>query len=408
MLSRAFSTTAKRFENTQGDWGYLKRRLTQLKEEATLDENDALSGLIKGVDQENPSMEKLYNELPKKKFETRFRAQIQASKLKTYVNKESRETALSRPWTGEEHYTDASLRMIMDGMKNRKGSSESPRNLGFVSTVQAGREQSRYARKSAKTRIRLETAQDQIATYKIDKDGCKSDNKEASEFRALYAERFTPIGSFEKLISVADIRIEESMKKGEFDSVKKLRGQKLHASQPLPYVDRTEHHLNDILVRQNISPPWIEKQGSVTKDIVVFRDKLLSRFHSELIVALDSRGYFQAGFLSSLKPSFHNILLSLKESTFINWKSSLKISSEIEQLNRSLRSYNLQAPLPAQKFYLQVDRELQRVLKETDINRLYQVEFSRRKELRSSRKASEQLKAKSNFQFSFPKKWRIW
>lgn len=408
MIKRAFNTTVNRFENTQGDWGYLKQRLTQLKEEAAPDDNDALCGLIKGVVKENPSIEKLYDELPRKEYEDRFRSQIQASKLKRFVNKESRETALSRPWTGEEHYTDTSLRMIMDGVKNEGGSSGSSRNLGFSSTFQATKESNRYARRAVKTRLRLETAQDRIIDYKIDKDEHKSDDIEASEFRVLYAEKFTPIGSFEKLKSIADVRIEESMKKGEFDSVKKIRGQKLSSTQPLPYVDRTEHHLNDILVRQNISPPWIEKQGSVNKDIMVFRDDLLRKFQSELIAALNLRGFFRTEAPSNSELNQYGKLNSVKESVFSDWKSTLKIGSRIKQLNDSLRSYNLQAPLPAQKFYLQADRELQRVLKETDISRLYRDEFSRQKVLHNNTKAANKSQATSNSQFSWPKKWRIW
>ncbi|SCU98894.1 LAFA_0G20714g1_1 [Lachancea sp. 'fantastica'] len=366
---RKFTKTCKALQSIKEDEGYLKRRLQQLKDENSVDERDPLHKLIR-----SEKLDELAEDLPRKEFEQRFKAQLEASKLGNHVGKELRETALSKPWTGEEYFTDTSLRMLLDSVKEAKSvSHKSLENLAFKSTTDTVNNMRGLGTKNSRIRDRLEAAQDSIINYQNEKDDQKIETDEASEFRALYAEKFTPVGSFEKLRSLADVRIEESMKKGEFRSTSQLRGQKLAMVSPKPYVDRTEHHLNDILARQKMSPPWIDKQGSVNVEISRLRSNFAKSYHQELISQLNARGVFKR----NDKVHDTKYMNEIELFAFRKWTSSYNAiaQSKINELNNSLRSYNLQAPLSTQKFYLLVDKELSRVLNETDVSEIYKEEL---------------------------------
>lgn len=410
MSKRALSTVTTCWNSLKRNDSYMSRRLAEVKNENTLDEKDPLYKALRGTVDENPALRKIYDALPEKEFNAKYVNSSQIAKAGNHIAKEARETAMSRPWTGEEHFTDTSLRMILDGVKAGQNTRiNAANNIGFTSRTSIVNDSPGISRKSIKTQNRLAAAQDKVLDYRMEKQEKQLEDKEASEFRALYAEKFTPIGSFEKLRSIADVRIEESMRRGGFDSVKSLRGKKNQSPQPSLYVDRTEHHLNDILVRQNISPPWIDKQGSVNKEIESLRRDMIIRFQKELIIALDSGSHIPENF-EGFKDGKETLHTNLVRSTFEKWKATYKPFAEhrIESLNSSLRSYNLQAPLSTQKLYLLIDKEFQRVLEKTDLKQLIKDESLCRQTTRTQRLASEQPGTSRQFSFKWPRQWSIW
>ncbi|SCU93492.1 LANO_0E04016g1_1 [Lachancea nothofagi CBS 11611] len=398
VLHRTLVSGAKCFNKPEKDAGYLSRRLAQLKEENCVDQADPLSKLIR-----NEQLDVLHEELRKKTFEHQYRREIEVSKFGDHLSKNAQETAMSRPWFGDEHFTDTSLRMLMDGLKD-KGTNKviAVDNIAFKSKTNT----TKHAR--GRTRDRLEAAQDNVINYKIDRDKKSIDEKEASEFRALYAEKFTPVGSLEKLRSLADFRIEESMKKGEFKSAHKLHGSKLSTSQPAPYVERTEHHLNDIMARQKVTPPWIDKQSSVNCDIQRLRAAFAESYHQELVSEMHARHMFNITTRDNTEARLELAATGLMKSAFTKWKTGYSnvAKAKINTLNNSMRSYNLQAPLSTQKLYLLVDREFKRVFESTDVVKVFQDEMALRQ--RAKEEYDDAKKALRHGSLKWIKSWRLW
>lgn len=323
-VGRRFYSTKKQIEDA------FTQRLTELESEI-IKENDPLLGSKQRslIDQDDRLL-KLSKELDQKRFEHQNQKLIYASKIPQYAGKQTREIAFSQPWTGEETQQDSSLRMLIDKHKPLK----------------------------VKSSIRkLASAKETVLDYRINKNSEKDDDQ--SKFRELYKEKFTPVGSFDKIKTIADARIEEHMKQGGFKNIP--RGKKLD-TEIGAYVDRTEHHLNNILVNQNIVPPWIEKQGGVNLEIAVFRKQLIDKWKS---------------YIGSHYNSDHSRMQKDFEKVY-----QTEYEHKIKSLNSSIRTYNLQAPMSTQKFYAIQEKEFQRCYEVVDVKQAlveHEEEMLRRK-----------------------------
>ncbi|CCE92771.1 DUF1992 domain-containing protein TDEL_0E05280 [Torulaspora delbrueckii] len=384
VLTLRYRYGRSRLYSSKDDEGYMARRLEDLKEQNTIDEDDPLVKLSKTerlVDMDT-RLSELHRSLPQKSFENNHKNQLQYAKVQVHVNRQSKDIALSKPWGGDEDPRDTSLRMLVDSVaKPLNRSARVQGNLGFTKVVDQLSEP-RKVRASRRMRRKLEDAQDNVLKYQRDK-GQDSDKSEQLEFRTLYAEKFTPLGSFEKLRSLADQRIEESRKHGAFDNLENLRGKPVEMPRLNQHVDRTEHYLNNMLIRQKITPPWIESQGRVNEDLNNFRKEAKSGFENELISHLKkSRIYLTGANIESIKKSIKERYGSPEDfvlSRFSCWKSAqfAYFQTKTKTLNNNLRSYNLQAPLSTQKLYLLPDKEFKRVFDSINLDNLITTELSR-------------------------------
>ncbi|KAH3663466.1 hypothetical protein WICMUC_005905 [Wickerhamomyces mucosus] len=322
-------------------------RLNQLESEH-ISKNDKLLGEdFKSLIDEDEKLLKLAHDLDQKKYEYENQKSIQTSRIPSYATKQTRELANASPWTGSETQQDTSLRMIVDKYKPLKIKSD--------------------VRK-------LASAKEAVLDFKINSNKIS----EEDQFRNIYKEKFTPIGSFDKIKTIADARIEEAMRSGAFNNIPRGKGLDTEVK---PYVDRTEHHLNNILIKQNIVPPWIEKQSGVNLEIYNLRNEL------------------QMKWINHVKNFYHNDCNTMKEDFNSRWKKYYE--NKIALTNNNIRTYNLQAPLSTQKFYLIYDKEFEKSSQSVnieDIRKLYMEEKSK------SENASN-LQKKSN-KFSFSKLWK--
>lgn len=401
----------RRFQSTKDDGGYLTARLEALKEQNDPNPSDPLVKLTQGkslVD-EDSELQKVYQKLPQKAFEKKYQSEIQYARVSDHINRQSKDIALSRPWTGQETVEDSSLRMILDSVGKPKGPSSVTGNIGFTKAQQPT-DEPRAVRASKKLMRKLEDAQDKVLKFQRDKNQ-ELDDHEQSEFRTLYAEKFTPIGSFEKLRSLADQRIEESMKQGGFDDVKHLRGKPSPSVQLNQHIDRTAHHLNNMLVRQNIAPPWIESQGRVNGDVSTFRTEAVRMLENDLISYLEKARILHANATwtsaKALIDSRFGSTQGFLQSRFSKWKASQRsiFETKIKSLNNGLRTYNLQAPLSTQKLYLLPEKEFERVYKSIDVKKLV---TERLENLLKQRKASTNVNDNGGSLFTFPKRFKFW
>lgn len=386
------------------------RRLRALKEQNDLNPDDPLIKLTRGESliDANPELQEIYEKLPQKTFEQKYQPQLQFSKVQNHVNQQSKDIALSEPWKGQESVEDASLRMILDSVGKPPSSCNSATaNIAFKNPLRPI-DEPRAVRASKGLRRKLEDAQDSILKYQKDKHQ-EVDDSEQSDFRTLYAEKFTPIGSFEKLRSLADKRIEESMKQGGFDDLQHIRGKPAPRVQLNPHIDRTEHHLNNMLVRQNISPPWIESQGRVNSDVSTFRKEAVHMFENEVTSHLKKIGALHTSWprvKSIINAKFGSVESFLK-SRYLHWKSShvQYLESKIKSLNNNLRTYNLQAPLSTQKLYLIPEKELDRVYRSIDLEQLV-TKILEERVLETGKNSSAEGGYASRFKF--PTSFKFW
>lgn len=141
---------------------------------------------------------------------------------------------------------------------------------------------------------RLANARDKTSIYAISKDMNMSE-KEREAMRKELKERFTPAAramptSFSGLAALANERIEDAIARGQFKNIP--RGKKIERDTRAdnPFIDTTEYIMNKMIQRQEIVPPWIEKQQQLVKAANVFRARLRNDWKRHAARMIASRG----------------------------------------------------------------------------------------------------------------------
>lgn len=363
-----------RYYSSKDDDNYLMRRLQDLKDQSTVDKNDPLVRLTQ-FDENDVGSEWAFEE-----------DRINADKILEIINTQQKVS---------------NTHMNFSSDKGERQTIPPP----SASDSEAQKEAFQFINKmpGIDFQAKMETAQMRAIKYKLRQEKIKEakNQDEQAHFRELYAERFTPIGSFEKLESLADKKIEESMKHGGFKDVGKVRGKPIKLPSPNEHVSTTEHYLNNILAKQNIVPPWIENQSRVNRNVTDFRAEMVRGFERELSSILKKFELFNASsnvkmVRSSIARSYGTVDGFLRY-RFENWKNSKKnwADRKIDAINSELRTYNLQAPLSTQKLYLVSDREFQRVLTNINFDNLIDNEITSLKNKQVQEKHIAQSKAPS-------------
>jgi Domain of unknown function (DUF1992) len=341
--------------------------------------------------------------------------------LSSNAGRGTRDIAGSPAWTGEESLEDATLRMLVDVRRPLR----SPRSAGgkFVPPrVIAPKPVS----SGVKTGTRLAEARDRSTAYTALRDNGMTKEERDAYFREV-KERFQPAArdlpaTLTGLASLANERIEEAMARGQFKNLP--RGKKLERDHNSgnPFLDTTEYIMNNMIKKQDIVPPWIEKQQEVALAAHRFRSRLRQDWtrHAARLIAskggtlqqqmqraneyavaeqlenpapmqpsatsatitidhlsqISLAGEISAPALNSAEDSDKNAaVLASTTSTDTTTTAPAKIrpafrdpdweSTElsfhklsVDSLNSQTRSYNLMAPRPAQKPYFNLQREL--------------------------------------------------
>ncbi|ODQ78013.1 hypothetical protein BABINDRAFT_168591 [Babjeviella inositovora NRRL Y-12698] len=290
------------------------------------------------------------SDLDAKAYNLQYQRELSLTKLPASADKTIRETAMATPWTGEEHLHDTALRMLQDAhkpVKVRANTNPHAPNLNKIITPPVPLKQ------------RIAEARDKSLDYLLNKG---TSFEEDPKFREMYRERLLgpeilgPISAgatINAIHRIADARIEESQSRGDF-SHNSLRGKPMPKTHSSAYINTTEYYMNNILKLQDVSPPWVEKQGSVNEEIARFRRELDDGCARAMIQEVDRR-YPKMDLPGRLKQ------IEAQTFSYGNWEASQRayIESKVSALNNSLRSYNLQAPMALQKLYLLRDKEVE-------------------------------------------------
>ena len=143
---------------------------------------------------------------------------------------------------------------------------------------------------------RLANARDRTSIYALAQDSTLSE-KEKEQMRKQLKERFTsgarPMPtSLQGLAALANERIEDAINRGQFKNIPRGKGTNIERdyNASSPFLDTTEYFMNKIIQKQEIVPPWIEKQQELVKAASVFRTRLRADWKRHAARVISSKG----------------------------------------------------------------------------------------------------------------------
>lgn len=404
--------------------GPLARRLEDATEEALLTGGRAGRRAV----EEAGFNEELKHRLLNKIADASFREQNDAilrdaglvGNIPEVAGQGTRDTASAQPWKGQESESDAVLRMLHDARKPLQPGLRGKPKIPTPSGIPVDMRLKRQPRVSAGHKVA--TAKDAASVYsdmaRKEKESGLTD-QEREKYKRELRDRFTPAAralpnTLSGLTALANERIEDAIARGQFKHIPRGKGVERDARADNPFIDTTEYIMNKMIKKQEIVPPWIEKQQDLVKAAHVFRARLRNDWKRHAARMIASRGgsleeqmqraheYARAEELlnprrrpsdqvaiptnttedvvmvamrqealpeppaaapEATSPPQHsaepqvNVLRLFRDST---WEQTEKSYMElaISNLNSLTRSYNLMAPELAKKPYFSLDREL--------------------------------------------------
>ncbi|EMD93572.1 hypothetical protein COCHEDRAFT_1171465 [Bipolaris maydis C5] len=385
--------------------GALTRRLRDMSEEALMSGGH---GAIKAVEEAGFSPD-LKAQLEQRITAANLRSS--EAELPASASRHTRDLATADPWSGTESIHDASLRMLNDAHKPmRLGRPPKIPGVQPPQSIDTG-----HKRGKGGSGLRLANARDRSLVYTTLVENGDIDAAEREKRLQELKDRFEPgaraivPGTIQGLASLANKRIEDAIARGQFKNIP--RGKTANVERDYnassPFIDTTEYFMNKIIQRQEIVPPWIEKQQELTSAIRKFRTRLRADWKRHAARMIASKGgtlveqvkraeaYAKAelisnplrkkqetftatnddGHMSQISlsgelrvsppaedPNFEPATVAPASHPFRDpdWEriEGSYLAVAIKDLNDKARSYNLQAPELAKRPYFNLQREL--------------------------------------------------
>lgn len=121
--------------------------------------------------------------------------------------------------------------------------------------------------------------------------------EERNKMRKELKERFSPGArpmptTLQGLTSLANERIEDAIARGKFKNIPRGKGKNIERdyNASSPFLDTTEYFMNKIIQKQEIVPPWIEKQQELVKGVASFRGRLRNDWKRHAARTIASKG----------------------------------------------------------------------------------------------------------------------
>jgi hypothetical protein len=245
--------------------------------------------------------ERLLARVSDAKFKSDNAAAIAAAGLDTpesnVVGQGSRDIASAAPWTGTESTEDAVLRMLTDAhkplSKELRGKPRIPEPNPVDMRIRRERKVS--------SGIRAASARDRASAYaglglkELEKEGKPLTEKEQEALKKEFRDRFTPAAravpaTLTGLAALANERIEDAIARGQFKNIPRGKGVERDTRADNPFIDTTEYIMNKMIKRQEIVPPWIEKQQELIKAANNFRARVRSDWRRHAARMISSAG----------------------------------------------------------------------------------------------------------------------
>ncbi|TPX08607.1 uncharacterized protein E0L32_009946 [Thyridium curvatum] len=298
-------------EATGSEPGPMARRLEEATEEALLTGGRAGRRAVEDAGFSDELKQRLLNRIADANFRADHSEALNAagidpntmqSSIPASAGEGTRAAATARAWTGEEATEDAVLRMLDDARKQLRpelrGKPKLP-DLAPVDMRLRGQSSASPGRKVAAARDRASSyvgmGLGAGASVGIGKQGKGLTDKEREELRQEFRERFQPgaramPNTITGLAALANERIEDAIARGQFKDIPRGKGIERDARADNPFIDTTEYIMNKMIKRQDIVPPWIEKQQELVKAAGIFRARLRNDWKRHVARMIASKG----------------------------------------------------------------------------------------------------------------------
>ncbi|OAP57949.1 hypothetical protein AYL99_07039 [Fonsecaea erecta] len=205
------------------------------------------------------------------------------------AGKGTRDIAGAEPWRGTETVHDSVLRMLDDSHKKLRSPARPPSIPPKVNLRPT-------PKKNISAADRLARARDKTSIYAISQQSDMTE-QEREKWRRELKDRFSPgarpmPASIAGLTSLANERIEDAIARGQFKNISRGKGINVERDYNAnsPFLDTTEYFMNKIIQKQEIVPPWIEKQQELVKAVATFRGRLRNDWRRHAARMISSRG----------------------------------------------------------------------------------------------------------------------
>ncbi|KAL2404150.1 hypothetical protein ABEF95_001775 [Exophiala dermatitidis] len=269
--------------------GAMSRRLAEMAEETI----DTGSRSDRRLIQEAGFSDELKKQLEERIAQTEFAAQNQRAasvvNMPSAAGKGTQHLAGAEPWTGSESLHDSALRMLDDSHKRLRTPFRTPAIPQKVNLRPA-------PKKNVSAADRLANARDKTSIYAIAQQHDMSQD-ERDKWRKELKDRFSPGArpmptTLQGLSSLANERIEDAIARGQFKNIPRGKGKNVERDYNAnsPFLDTTEYFMNKIIQKQEIVPPWIEKQQELVKAVASFRGRLRNDWRRHAARMISSTG----------------------------------------------------------------------------------------------------------------------
>ncbi|RAH73392.1 DnaJ family domain-containing protein [Aspergillus aculeatinus CBS 121060] len=385
----------------------MARRLSEMTEEAILEGGRSARKNLESAGFSEELKKQLEERVAAAAFQSEYASAHATVNTPASAGQGTRDIAGAEPWNGTENLHDVTLRMLDSSIKPMRTPFKIPNPVDMRIKPKP----------NESAGLRLARAKERTATYtQAQSSGPSEEEREA--MRREMRERFSPgarpmPATLQGLTALANERIEDAIARGQFNKIKRGKGVNVTTDHNAnsPFIDTTEYFMNKIIQKQEIVPPWIEKQQDLAREVDRFRSRLRAewRRHAARLIAseggsleaqmrraqayaaaearLAERAKIEQAFRDSSSSSSSSSGSSgeeqdssdasttealadeipekeplphvspLRDPQYLNTERSF-LELMVKNLNAQTRSYNLMAPPVAQKPYLNLEREL--------------------------------------------------
>ncbi|KAK3396861.1 hypothetical protein B0T20DRAFT_357044 [Sordaria brevicollis] len=287
-------------QENDDEQGAMTRRLAQATEDALLTGGIAGRRAIEQAGFDEDLRNRLLAKVASAKFASEHASSLSEagldssghSRIPNSAGQGTRSIASAQHWTGEESTEDAVLRMLNDAHKPLSREARGKANIPnpVVDMRIKGTPKVSAGRRVASAREKAQAYADMEP-----KDTVGLTAEEREELRKEFRERFTPIArampnTVSGLAALANERIENAIARGQFKNIPRGKGVERDTRADNPFIDTTEYIMNKMIKRQEIVPPWIEKQQELIKTAESFRKRLRNDWLRHAARTISSRG----------------------------------------------------------------------------------------------------------------------
>jgi hypothetical protein len=268
--------------------GAMSRRLADATEDAILEGGRAGRKAVDEAGFSEELKQRLLDRIQTNTFRSENASAFAEAGLTGAAGRGTRDIAAAQAWTGTESVEDAALRMLHDAHKPLRPGLRGPARIGNNVDMRIKKEPKRTAGQ------RIANARDKASVYAIPKDSGMTE-QEREAMRKEFKERFQPAGramptTFTGLAALANERIEDAIARGQFKNIPRGKAIVRDPRADNPFIDTTEYIMNKMIQRQEIVPPWIEKQQELVRTANVFRARLRNDWKRHAARTIASRG----------------------------------------------------------------------------------------------------------------------